>query len=178
MLAYFQVCLPLLNSLCFLKSTCLGYSTYLIKTLQALSGGSHFRKPLRISLTLIKVFSYKKRGLLQMTGLSRDFSLGCILKVHTRNPLMCLLANNYCKLETPQRKLFYIYIRKIFPFLNCFIFIDRYRQSMKPAADHNFPTLSHSLLFVLRSLEQSERFKKGKCREPKRNRAKWIHQKG
>lgn len=109
MLAYFQVCLPLLNSLCFLKSTCLGYSTYLIKTLQALSGGSHFRKPLRISLTLIKVFSYKKRGLLQMTGLSRDFSLGCILKVHTRKPLICLLANNYYQLENLQKRLSYMY---------------------------------------------------------------------
>ena len=50
-----------------------------------------------------------------MTGLSlQNFSLGCILHVHTRKPLMCLLVNNYYKLENLQRRSFYYVQEKYF----------------------------------------------------------------
>lgn len=57
---------------------------------------------------MVKFSQLQKWGLLLMTGLSlKNFSLWCTLHVHPRKLPICLLDNNYGKLENPWGRLFY-----------------------------------------------------------------------
>ena len=63
---------------------------------------------------MLKFSQLQKWGLLLMTGLSlKNFSLWCTLYVHPRKLPICLLDNNYGKLENPQGRLFYTYENNI-----------------------------------------------------------------
>ena len=63
---------------------------------------------------MLKFSQLQKWGLLLMTGLSlKNFSLWCILYVHPRKLPICLLDNNYGKMENPQGRHFYLYENNI-----------------------------------------------------------------